>query len=171
MIDATVASSWVTTARSPTTAPGRSVDRSGSKCGHWFDLPWSPRVLKDFELRFGKFLVIRNCFQIFVDWGSDEELVKDLVRARLGSVTSVESPGLGWSVEKLFRIRSCRHGVFCPCAGSDEFRPADAQRNGRCGVKPNDPVKAESRQNNRTRVWYQIIVTCTLFSMMPALMA
>jgi len=45
--------------------------------------PWSPRVIKDFKVRLGKFVVFKNCFQVPVDWEIDRELVKDLVRARL----------------------------------------------------------------------------------------
>lgn len=45
--------------------------------------PWSPRVIKDFKVRLGKFVVFKNCFQIPVDWKIDKKLVKDLVRARL----------------------------------------------------------------------------------------
>ena len=54
--------------------------------------PWSPRVIKDFKGpsrtggRLGKFVVMKNCFQIPVDWEIDRELVKDLVRARLAEL-------------------------------------------------------------------------------------
>src|SRR6266481_5952663 len=48
--------------------------------------PWSHRVIKDFEVRLGKFVVFKNCFQIPVDWEIDRELVKDLVRARLAEL-------------------------------------------------------------------------------------
>ena len=48
--------------------------------------PWSPRVIKDFKVRLGKFVVWKNCFQIPVDWKIDRELVKDLVRARLAEL-------------------------------------------------------------------------------------
>ncbi len=47
---------------------------------------WSPRVIKDFKLRLGKFVVFKNCFQIPVDWKIDRKLVKDLVRARLAEL-------------------------------------------------------------------------------------
>jgi uncharacterized protein len=47
---------------------------------------WSPRVIKDFKERLGKFVVFKNCFQIPVDWEIDRELVKDLVRARLAEL-------------------------------------------------------------------------------------
>ena len=47
---------------------------------------WSPRVIKDFKVRLGKFVVFKNCFQIPVDWEIDRELVKDLVRARLAEL-------------------------------------------------------------------------------------
>ena len=48
--------------------------------------PWSPRAIKDFKARLGKFVVWKNCFQIPVDWEIDRELVKDLVRARLAEL-------------------------------------------------------------------------------------
>ena len=47
---------------------------------------WSPRVIKDFKARLGKFVVFKNCFQIPVDWKIDGKLVKDLVRARLAEL-------------------------------------------------------------------------------------
>jgi uncharacterized protein YdhG (YjbR/CyaY superfamily) len=52
--------------------------------------PWSPRVIEDFKVRLGKFVVWQNCFQIPVDWKIDRKLVKDLVRARLAELD--ESP-------------------------------------------------------------------------------
>lgn len=45
--------------------------------------PWSQRVMADFKGRLGKYVVFQNCFQIPVDWELDQELLKDLVRARL----------------------------------------------------------------------------------------
>ena len=48
--------------------------------------PWSPRVIEDFKVRLGKFVVWKNCFQIPVDWEIDRELVKDLVQARLAEL-------------------------------------------------------------------------------------
>jgi hypothetical protein len=36
----------------------------------------------------GKFVVMKNCFQIPVDWEIDRKLVKDLVQARLAELTS-----------------------------------------------------------------------------------
>ncbi len=47
---------------------------------------WSPRVIDDFKIRLAKFVVMKNCFQIPVDWEIDRELVKDLVRARLAEL-------------------------------------------------------------------------------------
>ena len=47
---------------------------------------WSPRVIEDFKVRLGKFVVFKNCFQIPVDWKIDRKLVKDLVRARLAEL-------------------------------------------------------------------------------------
>ncbi len=48
--------------------------------------PWSARVIADFTLRLGKFVVFKNCFQIPVDWKIDRKLVKDLVLARLAEL-------------------------------------------------------------------------------------
>jgi uncharacterized protein YdhG (YjbR/CyaY superfamily) len=48
--------------------------------------PWSPRVIEDFKVRLGTFVVFKNCFQIPVDWEIDRKLVKDLVRARLAEL-------------------------------------------------------------------------------------
>ena len=47
---------------------------------------WSPRVIEDSKVRLGKFVVMKNCFQIPIDWEIDRELVKDLVRARLAEL-------------------------------------------------------------------------------------
>jgi uncharacterized protein len=47
---------------------------------------WSPGVIEKFKVRLGKFVLFKNCFQIPVDWEIDEELVKDLVRARLAEL-------------------------------------------------------------------------------------
>jgi uncharacterized protein len=47
---------------------------------------WSPHVIEDFKVRLAKFVVMKNCFQIPVDWEIDRELVKDLVRARLAEL-------------------------------------------------------------------------------------
>jgi uncharacterized protein len=47
---------------------------------------WSPHVIEDFKERLGKFVVMKNCFQIPVDWEIDRELVKDLVQARLSEL-------------------------------------------------------------------------------------
>ena len=48
--------------------------------------PWSSRVIEDFKVRLGKFVLLKKCFQIPVDWEIDRELVKDLVRARLAEL-------------------------------------------------------------------------------------
>ena len=48
--------------------------------------PWSPRVIEDFKVRLETFVVLKNVFQIPVDWEIDSELVKDLVRARLAEL-------------------------------------------------------------------------------------
>ena len=42
---------------------------------------WSSRVIEDFKVRLGKFVLSKNCFQIPVDWEIDRQLGKDLVRA------------------------------------------------------------------------------------------
>lgn len=53
---------------------------------------FSPGVIEDFKGpsrnggRLGKFVVMKNCFQIPVDWDIDRKLVKDLVRARLAEL-------------------------------------------------------------------------------------
>jgi uncharacterized protein len=44
---------------------------------------WSPRVIEDFQGRLGTYVVMKNCFQIPVDWKIDRKLLKDLVKARL----------------------------------------------------------------------------------------
>ncbi len=51
--------------------------------------PWSPRVIEDFKVRLGNFVVWKNCFQIPVDREIDRQLVKDLVRqtSRAGLVS------------------------------------------------------------------------------------
>jgi len=48
--------------------------------------PWSSRVMEAFQARLGKFVLFKNCFQIPVDWSVDQELVQDLVRARLAEL-------------------------------------------------------------------------------------
>ena len=58
-------------------------------CAHNHHLtfsPWSSRVIEDFKVRLGKFVLFKTCFQIPVDWEIDRELVKDLVRARLAEL-------------------------------------------------------------------------------------
>ncbi len=48
--------------------------------------PWSPRVIEDFKLRLGKFVVLKHCFHIPVDWKVDKKLLLGLVRARLAEL-------------------------------------------------------------------------------------
>jgi uncharacterized protein YdhG (YjbR/CyaY superfamily) len=48
--------------------------------------PWSPRVVENFKERLRKFVVVKNCLEIPVDWEIDRELLKDLVRARLAEL-------------------------------------------------------------------------------------
>jgi uncharacterized protein YdhG (YjbR/CyaY superfamily) len=47
---------------------------------------WSARIIEDFKVRLGKYVVFKNCFQIPVDWEIDRKLVKDLVRARIAEL-------------------------------------------------------------------------------------
>jgi uncharacterized protein len=47
---------------------------------------WSPRVIEDFKDGLGKLVVMKNCFQIPVDWEIDRGLIKDLIRARLAEL-------------------------------------------------------------------------------------
>jgi uncharacterized protein YdhG (YjbR/CyaY superfamily) len=48
--------------------------------------PWSPRVMADFTARLEGYVVTPNLFHVSVDWDVDEDLIKDLVRARLGEL-------------------------------------------------------------------------------------
>ena len=48
--------------------------------------PWSPWIIEDFKPRFAGLVVMKQCFQIPVDWQIDSDLVKDLVRARLAEL-------------------------------------------------------------------------------------
>jgi len=48
--------------------------------------PWSPRVIEAFKTKLGKLVVLKDCFQIPVDWKVNRKLVKDLVRARLAEL-------------------------------------------------------------------------------------
>ena len=48
--------------------------------------PWSPRVIAAFKGRLEKYVVWQNCFQIPVDWQVDQDLIKDLVQARLAEL-------------------------------------------------------------------------------------
>lgn len=47
---------------------------------------FSPQVIEDFQPRLGNYVVMKNCFQLPVDWNVDEDLVSDLVRARLAEL-------------------------------------------------------------------------------------
>ena len=64
--------------------------------------PWSARVIEDFKVRLGKFVVFKNCFQIPVDWKIDRELVKDLVRARLAELDPLEFFGSTLALSAFF---------------------------------------------------------------------
>lgn len=48
--------------------------------------PWSYHVMENLKARLEKYIVSKGSFQIPVDWEIDEELVKDLVRARLAEL-------------------------------------------------------------------------------------
>ena len=52
--------------------------------------PWSSRVIEDFRVRLEnkKYIVQKNLFQIPVDWQMDQELLKDLVQARLAELNA-----------------------------------------------------------------------------------
>lgn len=48
--------------------------------------PWSIDVMNDFKERLGRFVVLKNCFHVPVDWKIDKKLIKALVRARLSEI-------------------------------------------------------------------------------------
>ena len=48
--------------------------------------PWSVFVMDDFKERLAPFVVFKNCFQIPVDWTIDQNLLRDLVSARLAEL-------------------------------------------------------------------------------------
>lgn len=48
--------------------------------------PWSLFVMEDFKARLRQFVVLKNCFQLPVDWEIDRELLKDLTRGRLAEL-------------------------------------------------------------------------------------
>ena len=48
--------------------------------------PWSVFVMEDFQERLKQYVVLKNCFHLPVDWQIDQELLKDLVRARLAEL-------------------------------------------------------------------------------------
>ena len=48
--------------------------------------PFSSHVIEDFKLKLQKFVLKKNCFHIPIDWEIDEELLKDLVQARLSEL-------------------------------------------------------------------------------------
>lgn len=47
---------------------------------------WSGDVIEAFKPRLDGYVVFKNCFQIPVDWEIDEELIRDLVQARLAEL-------------------------------------------------------------------------------------
>ncbi|NGZ86843.1 DUF1801 domain-containing protein [Duganella sp. SAP-35] len=48
--------------------------------------PWSLFVMEDFKDRLKRFVVLKNCFHLPVEWDVDRELLKDLTRARLAEL-------------------------------------------------------------------------------------
>jgi uncharacterized protein YdhG (YjbR/CyaY superfamily) len=48
--------------------------------------PWSVFVMDDFRPRLATFTVMKNCFQLPLDWELDRDLVQALVRARLAEL-------------------------------------------------------------------------------------
>ncbi|MYM23487.1 hypothetical protein GTP46_12595 [Duganella sp. FT135W] len=48
--------------------------------------PWSVFVMEDFKDRLAPLVVFKNCFQIPVDWKIEQDLLRDLVRARLAEL-------------------------------------------------------------------------------------
>lgn len=48
--------------------------------------PWSPWIIEDVKLRLEGLRVLKQCFQMPIDWDIDCELVKDMVRARLAEL-------------------------------------------------------------------------------------
>lgn len=54
--------------------------------------PFSPHVIEDFKLKLQKFVLKKNCFHIPIDWEIDEELLKDLVQARLSELDELFNP-------------------------------------------------------------------------------
>jgi uncharacterized protein YdhG (YjbR/CyaY superfamily) len=53
--------------------------------------PWSLFVMEDFKPRLDKYVVLKNCFHLPIDWKLDRELVADLVRARLAELRGVSA--------------------------------------------------------------------------------
>jgi uncharacterized protein YdhG (YjbR/CyaY superfamily) len=47
---------------------------------------WSADVIADFKPRLDAYVVKKNLFQVPVDWDVDEDLLKDMVRARLAEL-------------------------------------------------------------------------------------
>lgn len=54
--------------------------------------PWSPWIIEDFKPRLDGLVVLKQVFQVPVDWEIDRDLVTDLVRARLAELD--QSPPL-----------------------------------------------------------------------------
>ena len=48
--------------------------------------PWSTQVLEDFKPRLADYVVLKNLFQVPIDWEVDGDLLKDMVRARLAEL-------------------------------------------------------------------------------------
>ncbi len=65
---------------------GKYVVGLAAYTNHLTISPWSPRVIDDFRARLGNLVVLKNVFQIPVDWDVDGDLLEDLVRARLAEL-------------------------------------------------------------------------------------
>lgn len=48
--------------------------------------PWSPQIIQDFGSRLSPLVVMKNCFQLPIDWPLDPTLITDLVQARLAQL-------------------------------------------------------------------------------------
>ncbi len=50
---------------------------------HLLLTPWSSRVIEIFKGRLDNFVVFKNSFRVPIDWDLDEDLIKEMVKARL----------------------------------------------------------------------------------------
>jgi len=65
---------------------GKYVLGLSAATNHLSIAPWSSRVMADFTARLGDYVVTPNLFHVPLDWDVDEDLLKDLVRARLAEL-------------------------------------------------------------------------------------